>query len=303
MSDDAQTPEAQENGAGRPRPTGGTGEPADAPRDPWAAPSDEGHDRPAAGSKTWPTPPQDTPAGPGATIADTGATARPTVPPTSTPSSSVHDQQTVTSMPGVDGKPPVGGPEAPQPWTSPFAPPNPSAPADGSDNPFAAPNPTAPVNPGPAGTFPPPGPVAPFPAAPYGQEQVPPPPIAPGGPGQAPYGYPGGYGYPAPPGHGAHGPQAHGVGGYYGWPGMAPAPNNGMGTAALVIGIVSAVGFCMWPIAIIGGILAVVLGVLARQKARRGESTNAGQALAGIICGSVGLALSVGMIALLVYAS
>jgi hypothetical protein len=131
------------------------------------------------------------------------------------------------------------------------------------------------------------------------------PPVAPGGPGQAPYGYPGGYGYPAAPpgpGYGAHAPHSHGPG-YYGWPGMPPTPNNGMGTASMVVGIISAIGFCMWPIAIIGGIVAVVLGVLARQKARRGEATNAGQALAGIICGSVGLALAIGMIVTLVLVS
>ncbi|WP_329336864.1 DUF4190 domain-containing protein [Streptomyces sp. NBC_01352] len=305
MSDDAQTPEAQGNAAPGPTPTRGAGEPADAPRDPWAAPGDQGSDRPEAGSTPWPTPPQDSPPGPGMTVAD----AESVMPPVSPPSSSVHDQQTVTSMPGVGGTPPhgtaptdavppfggtgpTGSPEAPQPWSSPRTP---SAQPNGEANPFAPPN-------GPGNPF---APIAPYPAAPYGQEQVPPPPIAPGGPGQAPYGYPGGYGYPAPPGpgYGSHAPHSQGPGAYYGWPGMAPAPNNGMGTAAMIVGIISAVGFCMWPIAIIGGIVAVVLGVLARQKARRGEATNAGQALAGIICGSVGLALAVGMIALLVFVS
>ncbi len=275
MSDDAQTPGTQGGGADRPTPTGGAGEPADAPRDPWAAPVRDGS------------------AGPGATVADTGSL----IPPTSTPSSSVHDQQTVTSMPGV------GGPEASKPWSSPVTPSDPSsARTNGSDNPFAPPNPAAPVNPGQASPYPPPG-SAPVP--PYVQDAVPPPPMAPDGPGHVPYGYPGpsGYGYPAPPGYGGHGPQSQGPGAYYGWPGMAPAPNNGMGTASMVVGIVSAVGFCMWPIAIIGGIVAVVLGVIARQKVRRGESTNAGQALAGIICGSVGLALAVGMIAVLAFAA
>jgi hypothetical protein len=93
-----------------------------------------------------------------------------------------------------------------------------------------------------------------------------------GGPGQ---GYGNGYGYG------------------YGWPGMPPAPNNGMGTASLVIGIISAVVFCLWPLAILLGVLAVVLGILARRKASRGEATNSGQALAGIICGAVGVVLGI----------
>ncbi|MGW0817159.1 DUF4190 domain-containing protein [Streptomyces viridiviolaceus] len=122
----------------------------------------------------------------------------------------------------------------------------------------------------------------------YAQEQpVPPPPIAPDGPGRVPYGYPGGYGHPGPPGH--VGPQ-----GYYGWPGMAPMPSNGLGTAGLVLGIIAAVGFCLWPLAIIVGILGVVFGAIGRGKARRGEATNPGQALAGIICGAAGIALGIG---------
>ncbi|MCZ1000878.1 DUF4190 domain-containing protein [Streptomyces mirabilis] len=117
-----------------------------------------------------------------------------------------------------------------------------------------------------------------------------PPPIAPEGPGQVPYGY--GYGYPAYPTPGPGYPGAAG----YGWPMMPPAPSNGMGTAGLVLGIISAVVFCLWPIAIILGILAVIFGVLGRRRARRGEANNPGQALAGIICGAVGIALGIAMI-------
>jgi uncharacterized membrane protein len=79
---------------------------------------------------------------------------------------------------------------------------------------------------------------------------------------------------------------------------MQPAPANGMGTASLVLGICAAVGFCLWPLAIVLGILAVIFGLLGRGKARRGEATNGGHALAGIICGAVGIALGLGMIVL-----
>jgi hypothetical protein len=75
-----------------------------------------------------------------------------------------------------------------------------------------------------------------------------------------------------------------------------------MGTTGLVLGIVSAVGFCLWPVAIIVGILAVIFGGIGRGKARRGEATNGGQALAGIICGAAGIALGVAMFMLVLVA-
>jgi len=63
-----------------------------------------------------------------------------------------------------------------------------------------------------------------------------------------------------------------------------------MGVAALVLGILSILG----GIFVIGGllgVLAVIFGFLGRGKAKRGEATNGGMALAGIITGFVGIAL------------
>ncbi|MDW4904411.1 DUF4190 domain-containing protein [Streptomyces sp. ADMS] len=208
---------------------------------------------------------------------------------TTPPPSSLHSDSTITSTP-ASGTPPPAAHSAPQPWANPFAPPG--APVAGAphDNPFAPPAPHASYA---------------QPAAPG--EPVPPPPIAPNGPGPAPYTYPSGpdYGYPKQSGYVGSGPAYPAppmYGGGYGWAPMAPQPSNGMGTAALVVGIVSAVIFCLWPLAIILGILAVVFGVIARGKARRGEATNAGQALAGIICGAVGivLAAAIGVILIVV---
>ncbi|WP_225994482.1 DUF4190 domain-containing protein [Streptomyces sp. SS1-1] len=182
----------------------------------------------------------------------------------------VHDQRTMAALPtpGTPG----------QPGTTPWA--HPAAPGPAAD-PFAPP-----ADPGPY-------------AASYG-EPVPPPPIGPEGPGQVPYGYPGTTGHPGT--HGYPG-GAHASGGYsYGWPGMHhPLPSNGMGTAGLVLGIISAVIFCLWPIAIILGVLALIFGAIGRGKARRGEATNPGQALAGIICGVAGIVLGVGMLVLVVF--
>ncbi|MFH0172971.1 DUF4190 domain-containing protein [Streptomyces cacaoi] len=314
MSDDAPTP------AG------------DAARDPWPAPAADGPDGPqdaapkvpldkgrtgrtdtgttgtdtgatgttesgagSAGSPAapnpWAAPGDSAQSGPGYTVAaNEPLTPAPAPAPAPTPvpqdqvPPAVHDQRTVSALPAVP-PPPADG--TPQPWATPFG------------------NP--PVNGGPLGSFPPPHPgtaaaggppVHPFnpinPFAPPGPGgAVPPPPLAPHGPGQIPYGYPGGYGYPSQPHYGGGAP------GPYGWPGGAGV-SNGMGIAGMVLGIVSAVGFCMWPLAVVLGILGITFGAVGRGKARRGEATNPGQALAGIICGSVGIVLAIGLGVLLI---
>ncbi|GAB7104783.1 hypothetical protein JCM4814A_30970 [Streptomyces phaeofaciens JCM 4814] len=246
MSDDAPTP------AG------------DAGRDPWPAPaSDEDGGPQDAGPKVpldkgaAPSP-WAAPGGPGGTLASNEPlTPAPAAPQAAQPS--VHDQMTVTSLPGVTPDTPA------QPWAGPgalgsFPPPHPATAAGG----------------------PPPNPFAP----PVQDGSVPPPPIAPDGPGQVPYGYPGGYPHQHP--------------GYFGWPGAAES--NGMGITGLVLGIISAAVFCLWPVAIILGILGVVFGAVGRGKARRGEATNPGQALAGIICGTVGIVLGIGLGTLFLWA-
>ncbi|KOV66164.1 integral membrane protein [Streptomyces sp. MMG1121] len=146
-------------------------------------------------------------------------------------------------------------------------------------------------------------------APPVGQypatEPVPPPPIAPDGPGQVPYGYPGtpsAYGYPGG-GTQLSYPGAYPAANGYGWPGMQPAPSNGLGTAALVCGILAAVGFLMWPIALVLGILAIIFGAIGRGKAKRGEATNPGMALAGLICGVAGIVLMVGFYGVVIAAA
>ncbi len=71
----------------------------------------------------------------------------------------------------------------------------------------------------------------------------------------------------------------------------APAgavPQNGMGTAALVMGILQFL--CLGPL---GSILAVIFGKIGMNKADRGEATNRGMAKAGFILGIIGLVLTV----------
>ncbi|MGW1320713.1 DUF4190 domain-containing protein [Streptomyces sp. NPDC002426] len=172
----------------------------------------------------------------------------------------VHDQPTVTAMPGAD------------PSTGPI--------------------------PSQAGSFGPQQP--PVPAPPVG-------PNGPGDPGQ--YGYPAApaapsaaYGYPAAP---AAPSAAYGYPGYPGYGGQqawGPAPSNGLGIAAMVLGIIAVVGFCMWGLGIVLGILALIFGIIGRGRAKRGEATNGGMALAGIILGSVSIVISAVFLGFLIWA-
>ncbi|MFF9126204.1 DUF4190 domain-containing protein [Streptomyces sp. NPDC014889] len=125
--------------------------------------------------------------------------------------------------------------------------------------------------------------------APTADSAVPPPPVAPTGPGVPTAPVPGGYGYPAYPGPGQ------------GWPGMPMQPQNGMGTAALVLGILSCVLFCFYGIfGVVLGILAVIFGVKGRRKADLGEANNRGQAQAGLVTGIIGIVLGLATIALVI---
>ncbi|MER5197017.1 DUF4190 domain-containing protein [Streptomyces sp. NPDC002755] len=249
----------------------GSAAPSAAPN-PWAAPDDSAQGGPgytfAANEPLTPAP------GPGSAPAPVPGSAP--VPSDQAPPT-VHDQRTVTALPSVP-PPPTDG--TPQPWAAPFG----NPPANGPLGSFPPPHPGAAAAGGP--------PVNPF-APPGPGGMVPPPPLAPHGPGPIPYGYPGGYGYPSQPYYGG------GIPGPYGWPNGA-GDSNGMGIAGLVLGIVSAVGFCMWPLAVVLGILGVAFGAVGRGKARRGEASNPGQALAGIICGSVGIVLAIGLGVLLI---
>lgn len=80
---------------------------------------------------------------------------------------------------------------------------------------------------------------------------------------------------PPPPGAPAYPPA----------PPSSAQPQNGMGVAALVFGLLSVL--CVLPG--IGGVLGIVFGVIGRKKAKQGLATNGGMATAGLILGIVGL--------------
>ena len=71
-------------------------------------------------------------------------------------------------------------------------------------------------------------------------------------------------------------------------PGSTPPP-AGLAVASMVCGIVSIPLLCAWPVAIPLGIVAVVLGFVAKGHVRRGTGGGSGMAMAGIICGAVPL--------------
>lgn len=66
------------------------------------------------------------------------------------------------------------------------------------------------------------------------------------------------------------------------------APQNGMGTAALVLGILQF--FCLGTI---GAILAIIFGRIGMKRAEQGLATNGGAAKAGFILGIIGVILTV----------
>jgi hypothetical protein len=120
------------------------------------------------------------------------------------------------------------------------------------------------------------------------EPEQPPPPAPQAPPPSAPppqYGaYPGGYPPPPP-----------------GYPGYAPPPSgprNGLGLAALIVAIVallSAVG------GVVLGVVAVVLGFLGWNRAKRGEANNGGIAVAGIVLGVLSIIEAIAVIAFAVW--
>ena len=84
-------------------------------------------------------------------------------------------------------------------------------------------------------------------------------------------------------------------------PSTAPAtrqtvrPRNGLGVAALVIGVsslVAAVSFLLFPLALLGGVVGAILGAVGIGRAGAGRATNQGQAAAGLACSVIALILA-----------
>lgn len=72
---------------------------------------------------------------------------------------------------------------------------------------------------------------------------------------------------------------------------------NGIGIAALIVGILALITAVTVIGGIVLGILAICFGAVGRGRARRGEATNEGVALGGLVIGALGLALSIVLVA------
>ena len=105
--------------------------------------------------------------------------------------------------------------------------------------------------------------------------------------------------YPTQPGpppgqypQGQYPPGQYPPGGYQ----AAPRRRNGMGTAALVLGVLALVLVVLLifsPLGAFLGLLAVIFGIVGIVRANRREADNRGQAVAGLVTG--GLALLFGI--------
>lgn len=119
---------------------------------------------------------------------------------------------------------------------------------------------------------------------------------------QQPGSYQGGYQQPGPYQGGYQQPDPYQSGPYQPSPyqsgPMAPGGStrrNGLGVAALVLGVVSVVLFCMSWVGALIGVGAIITGGLSVGAAKRGEATNGKLGRTGLILGIIGVAVGFAM--------
>ena len=99
------------------------------------------------------------------------------------------------------------------------------------------------------------------------------------------------YGQPAAPYAGGASPYGGGYGG------EVQQPRNGMGVAALVVGIIALL-FSWFPGVGLLGVVAIILGIVGLSRVRKRMATNRGMSIAGIVLGA--LATIIGIIVLII---
>jgi hypothetical protein len=83
-----------------------------------------------------------------------------------------------------------------------------------------------------------------------------------------------------------------------GTPSTTARRRNGMGTAALVIGVLAlvlAILVIFFPIAAILGLIGAILGGIGMRRASRGEADNRSHAVAGLITSLLAIVIAVGI--------
>jgi hypothetical protein len=73
--------------------------------------------------------------------------------------------------------------------------------------------------------------------------------------------------------------------------GAPVVPGKGLAITAMILGIVSLALFCLWYLAIPCGIVGLVLGAIAHNKAKA-VGMKSGMATAGIVCSSIALGIA-----------
>jgi uncharacterized membrane protein HdeD (DUF308 family) len=83
-------------------------------------------------------------------------------------------------------------------------------------------------------------------------------------------------------------------------PMMMGEPSNGLAIGALVVGILAIPGACCCYSSIPLGIAAIIMGVIAMNKAKESPHTHGGKGLAlgGLVCGIIGLVMTLAVFAL-----
>ncbi|MFC4497684.1 DUF4190 domain-containing protein [Streptomyces ovatisporus] len=77
--------------------------------------------------------------------------------------------------------------------------------------------------------------------------------------------------------------------GPYGTGGPQGPPRNGMGVAALTLGLIGAVLFWTMLGGIVLGLLALIFGIVGFRRGKRGEATNGTLAIVGAVIGGLAL--------------
>src|SRR2546421_11777690 len=79
-------------------------------------------------------------------------------------------------------------------------------------------------------------------------------------------------------------------------PNTQPRSRNGLGVAALVIGVaslVAGISFVLFPLALLGGLVGLIIGIVALTGRKKRGATNPGQAAAGLVCSVLALVIAI----------
>ena len=78
-------------------------------------------------------------------------------------------------------------------------------------------------------------------------------------------------------------------------------PKNGLGVASLIVGVVALAASVTLIGGVVLGLVALIIGLAARSRVRRGEATNGGVAIAGIVLGTFATVVPVIIVLVLVF--